>query len=299
MSILFCFCCCKFAPLYARPAICFRYTGRGGWTEIPKSTSGSESAGNVATPTPALPEGFLAQFDCFLPDKAGSDNKVRDDLQVAVRIERSAANEGRGDRQLVPAERSSVSRRLASAAGSIPARKPEIDGVTEGVFGGAFSPTTVSPPDGEVLHPHEVHVRDTDSAAVERGRGFATPAVVAAPTTAVPSAESQTSPPEKYFIAYGHCLLGGAGTGASDEAAEAATAGGQSMAGDFGGVGGRARVRKNKRTRGYGDALEVFQEGLRRFPTSTVLLYGASLAMQARTCMHLKVPHGSSISCEV
>lgn len=240
-----------------RPAICFTYTGRKGWTT--KSNPPSESG----TPTPALPEGFSAQFNISVAEEAGGSNAVHDEL--AARIETSAANEGRRDGQLTPSDRPLVSKRFPStAAESISAQKPATGAITEGVFDGAFCPTAVvSPP--------------------EHGHDSVAPTVVSPPTTGVLAAQSQTSPPEKYFIAFGHCLLAGAGTGASDEAAEeAATAGGYSCAADFGGASDRARVTSKKRARGYGDALEVFQEGLQRFPTSLVLLYGASLTMQAR-----------------
>lgn len=270
-----------------RPGICFNYTGRKGWAGNQKSASETESAAGMATPTPALPDGFLAQFDCSRPDKAGGNNMVGDEL--AVRKERSAVNEGRRDRQLAPAERSSVSKWRASSSESISAEKPKNGGVPEGAFGGAFSTAAVSPPNEQSLNPYTEGVHAADSAAPDRGRDLVASAVVATSTTGAPAAESPASPPERFFVAYGHCLLAGAGTGASDEAAEAATAGGQSVAGDFGGASGRDRVSKKKRARGYGDALEVFQEGLRRFPTSAVLLYGAALAMQARVGVYQKL----------
>lgn len=233
----------------------------------------------MVTPMPALPEGFSTRFDCSRPENAGGKSKACiEPAEPAARIERSTANAGKRDPQLAPAEGPLVSKGLASATGSISAQKSKIGGVTEGIFGGAFSPTTASSPDGERLNPRKV-----------------AGSVVDTPTKAMSATESQPSPQERYFIAYGHCLLAGAGTGASDEAGEAATAGdfnrmaGRSSAGDFGGASVRARISKSKRARGYGDAVEVFQEGLRRFPTSVVLLYGASLTMQARTGTRLKV----------
>ncbi|CAN0333665.1 unnamed protein product, partial [Ascophyllum nodosum] len=43
---------------------------------------------------------------------------------------------------------------------------------------------------------------------------------------------------------------------------------------------GKTRTMR-KRGASYETALEVFNEGLRRFPKSTLLLYGSSVAMQA------------------
>lgn len=259
-------------------AICFNHVGRKRWDGNQISASEPEPARRRAAPTPALPGGFLAQFDCCWPDEVGASNTIRD--EVAVRIETSSAEEGRKDQQLAPAARPADSNAPASASGNTSARKPRAGGASESVFGGAFSPTTVSPPDKSLLNPHTARVYASESASPGHGHcSAAAPAVVSSPTATVPAAESSPPPPEQYFIAYGHCLLAGAGTGAS-EAAEVANSRGRSIGGDFGGASGRARVSKKKRTRGYGDALEVFQEGLRRFPTSVVLLYGASLAMQ-------------------
>lgn len=262
------------------PAICFNYIGRKGWAGSQKSESETASAAGMATPTPALPDGFMAQFESPPPNKAGGNNKTGD--EQAVRIDRSATQEGRKGRELAAAARRPVPERRTSACGSTSAQEPEGGCVPPGVFGGAFSLPTVPPPDEEALKPYKARVHAAHYTALERDHDPATSAVVDSLTTTVPDAASLTSPPEGYFIAYGHCLLAGAGTGASDEAAEAATAGVQPIAPDFGGASGRARVSKKNRVRGYGDALEVFQEGLRRFPTSVVLLYGASLAMQAR-----------------
>lgn len=110
----------------------------------------------------------------------------------------------------------------------------------------------------------------------------------AAPEPEQARAEVPPTSPDRYFVAYGHCLLAGAGTGVSDEARERAaeTNGFCGTAGSNGrppflGADAAARISDKKRTQGYGDALEVFQEGLRRFPTSAALLYGSSFAMQA------------------
>lgn len=269
-----------------RSEICFKYTGRKGWDGNQKSSPGMESDATLAMPMPALPEGFLARFDRSRSGKGGQSNKVGDAL--AVRTKRSAANAESRHRERAPAERPLVSERGASTSGSISAHYPDVGGAPESVFGGAFSPAAVSPPDKESLKAYAASVHAADSSALERGHDSTARAVVTTPKSEVPAAEPPISAPESYFIAYGHCLLAGAGTGASDEAEEAATAGGQSVAGDFGGASGRARVSRKNRARGYGDALEVFQEGLRRFPTSVTLLYGASLAMQARVWMCLK-----------
>lgn len=223
----------------------------------PKTTSESELAAKIVTPTPALPKDSLSHFDPSPPDEVGGKNEAR---YEPVRTERR--DEGRKGKQPTPDERPMVSRRFGSAAASIRARMPDSGGgVAENVFGGVFSPTVMSSePDGESLEPHEVYVRVTDDATPKRDAGPVALAVAATSATAAPAAGSQTSPPESYFIAYGHCLLAGAGTGARDEAEEEASTWGRSCAGDFGGASGRARVSKKRRARGYGDALEVFRK---------------------------------------
>ena len=53
--------------------------------------------------------------------------------------------------------------------------------------------------------------------------------------------------------------------------------------GDGGGGSRGGFTPRGCRGRGYSHAIEVFDEGLRRFPTSAGLLYGASLAMQVQS----------------
>eukprot|EP00752_Nemacystus_decipiens_P009596 g8574.t1 len=247
----------------ALKAICYNYAGRRGWAGNQASTPETESAVNMVTPSPALPEGFWAQCDCSCSDKAGRSDKVDHELAIGSR-----------DGQPGPAERPVLSKRTTSAAGSTDAQKPEVSGVPERVFGGAFSPdTVVSPPaDGSVAL-HSARAPAADSAAPERDRDLSASTVVASTTSIMLAAASPTSPSENFFIAYGHCLLAGAGTGASDEAAEAATERGQRVTGDFGGASGRARVRKKKRIRGYGDALEAtwFTDGRGDSPMTAML----------------------------
>ena len=236
----------------------------------------------MATPTPALPKDFLVRYDCSsCSGKAGQNDKVGGEL--VVHTERSTASAGCRDRRRASAAKSFNSEGSASASGSLSAQNAAVAGAREDVFGGAFSAATaVSPDDRENLKPDAACVHAAGSSVHERGQGCATHTIVTTAESKLPAAEPSILPSEGYFIAYGHCLLAGAGTGASDEAAEEATEGARSVAGEFGGASGRARVSKKKRARGYGDALEIFQEGLRRFPASAALLYGASLAMQAR-----------------
>lgn len=91
---------------------------------------------------------------------------------------------------------------------------------------------------------------------------------------------------ETLFYAYGHCLLAGSGVLPSSETKSGLGFGKGSEEGGSGGIrqGGPARGlwKEGRRWRRklYRSALEVFDEGLRRFPRSVRLLYGASLATQ-------------------
>jgi len=185
------------------------------------------------------------------------------DDELRARTERAADGEGENGRRTSswrpsPAGRPSFSPGLAPPASAVHPPEKNACNIFEGVFGGALGTSPVSP------------IQDPLSAVV---------------TNRLPAAKVE-SPSEDYFVAYGHCLLAGAGTGVYDEAAEAAAAYhpsgvmGQLPGGDFGGASGRARVSEKRRVCRYGDALEVFQEGLRRYPACTTLLYGASFTMQ-------------------
>lgn len=244
--------CTLLATFRTHSAVCLSYTGRGGRVENPKPESSPEFA-------PMVLQGSTEEIDCPRP------GMTRDDL--STRAEEGDADGERGKRQISscssrgsPCGRPSVSARLAPADAAIPTETNVCD-VVEGVFGGALDSFQVSPVQNPLL------------AAAASGKV---------------QGSGARPPPEKYFVAYGHCLLAGAGTGVYDEAAEAAAAAGhlcgamgQQRGGDFGGASGRARVSRKRRARRYGDALEVFQEGLRYFPTSTALLYGTSFTMQA------------------
>ncbi|CAM9980812.1 unnamed protein product [Pylaiella littoralis] len=266
----------------ALKAVCLSYAGRGGWSEKFESELESEAPARTGRMmrTPAFPEDFAARFDFSSRDKFAGNSIIRDDPNPQHEV--SAAN---GEQR--------ESRLSSRGTSSDFVGRPSISGV----FGGAFFSSSVPRIQGCPKKFDCGKQLDGCSAAAfasatdvgEGGGGSpGAPAVTAA--LAMNSAVKPPSPPsERYYVAYGHCLLAGAGTGARDEATEAAaTAVGQcdgilgpSKIGDFGSVSSRARTSARRRTRGYGDALEIFQEGLRRFPTSTALLYGASLAMQA------------------
>lgn len=244
-------------------AISLRYTGPRARTEQSKPQSKRDSSVTTTDLAPAVSEDFPQQPDC---PRAGV---VHDELRA--RVEEGAADgdrEKRGKGQMLsfsgrlsPGGRRavSVSAGLATVARVVSRPETNAGDAMNSVFGGALGFFFVSP------------IRDP---------------LAAASTNRVPAAEVER-PPEKYFVAYGHSLLAGAGTGVYDEAAEAAAAAGhpsrvmgQLMGGDFGGTSGRARVSEKRRLRRYGDALEIFQEGLRRFPRSPALLYGTSFTMQ-------------------
>ncbi len=238
-------------------AISLSYTGRGARAE-PQSKR--ESSATTTGLAPAVSEDFVEQPD---GPRAGV---VHDELRAGN--EGGAADGEREESQRCssgrtsPASRPSVSAGPATAASSVFPHETNGCDAVEGVFGGAHGFFPVSP------------IQDP---------------LAAAATNRVPAAEVER-PPEKFFVAYGHSLLAGAGTGVYDEAAEAAAAAGHPsgvMGGDFGGASGRARVSGKRRLRRYGDALEVFQEGLRHFPTSPALLYGTSFAMQVCTNVHI------------
>lgn len=83
---------------------------------------------------------------------------------------------------------------------------------------------------------------------------------------------------ERCFVAYAHCILAGTGTRAGKivkfPIVSRMTKG--STYKDRDGTGGTRRTRDDS----YEKILGVFEEGLRRYPKSTLLLYGASLALQ-------------------
>lgn len=76
---------------------------------------------------------------------------------------------------------------------------------------------------------------------------------------------------EAKFIVYAHCLLVGSGVASSRV---------KPCLGAFAGFRPRSKSL-------YHDALEVFEEGLRRFPSSPCLLYGASVALQVSAVFEL------------
>lgn len=292
------------------PAVCLSYAGRGGWSEKFESELESEPPARTGRMmrTPAFPEDFAARFDFSSRDKFAGNSIIRDDPNPQHEV--SAANGERRESRLSSrgtssdfVGRPSISLEVASPE-TITAPRLNVCGVIRVVFGGAFFSSSVPRIQGCPKKFDCGKQLDGCSAAAFAsatdvgeggGGGPGAPAVTVA--LAMNSAVKPPSPPsERYYVAYGHCLLAGAGTGARDEATEAAaTAVGQcdgilgpSKIGDFGSVSSRARTSARRRTRGYGDALEIFQEGLRRFPTSTALLYGASLAMQVRMYMYLE-----------
>lgn len=251
--------------------------------------------------TPALPDDFAARFDCPSRGKCSGNDIVRDEPNPQHQARAAASGARRNSLLSSAAGASSIARSPSSSLGVAPspeaiaAPKTNVFGIVEGVFGGAFFPSPVPPIQGSPKKANGCSAAASRAAADGGEGGGGTdpdgPAATVAPVT-IPAVRPPPPPPsERYFVAYGHCLLAAAGTGARDEATQAAAAaagscGGilsPSKIGDFGSISSRARVSAKNRTRGYGDALEVFQEGLRRFPTSTILLYGASLAMQART----------------
>ncbi|CAN0025105.1 unnamed protein product, partial [Ectocarpus sp. 12 AP-2014] len=297
-------------------AICLDYTGRKGWTtnaqtRTPRLRSTSESLAGVSVFMPALPEGFAVRSD--------PSNPIGLKITCAICEGQSSRKESRmADGETAPSE--------APPTGDVAACKPRAGTIAGGVFGGALhypcQPQQVlraSPKGLPRRYPANVDggvqtecmtcaIGSSASRGCRDGRGppdagdssggggdsaaadsCVTPAAVAiCCVRAGPVVESQVLPSDRYYVGYGHCLLVGAGSGALDEAAEEAIAGGRSggyggpsTIKDSGGARARARIREKNRTRGYGDALEVFQEGLRRFPSSAALLYGASLAMQA------------------
>ncbi|CAM9144978.1 unnamed protein product [Ectocarpus sp. 6 AP-2014] len=299
-------------------AICLDYTGRKGWTKnartrTPRLRSTSESPFGVSVLMPALPEGFAAR------SYASSPNALK--KACAICDGQSSRKESRmADGETTPSEASPTGNIAAckpqpgtiaggvfggafhypcqpqqvlrpSPKGSPPRYPANVDGgvPTECktcAIGSSANPSCRGgrgPPDAG-----DSSGGGGDSAAADSP---VTPAALAvACVRAGPVVESQALLSDRYYVGYGHCLLVGAGSGALDEAAEDAIAegrsggnGGPSTIKDFGGARARVRIREKDRTRGYGDALEVFQEGLRRFPSSAALLYGASLAMQAST----------------
>lgn len=262
---------------------------------------------------PALPEGFAGQSDL------SNQNGLKETCAICEGPSSRKASQ-MSDGELAPNE--------TSRAGDVAACKRRAGTVVGGVFGGAFvypcqSQQLLRPyPQGLPPRypanvgsggPTECKTCAVGSYACRGYRGGrgppdaggssggggdggaadipATPAALTISCVrAGPAVESQALPSDRYYVAYGHCLLVGAGSGALDEAAEEAAAegrsggnGGPSTIKDFGGATARARIRGMNRTRGYGDALEVFQEGIRRYPNSAALLYGTSLAMQAST----------------
>lgn len=254
--------------------------------------------------TPALPDDFAARFDCSSQGQFTGNNIVCDETNqykvgAASGARRSSRLSSAGGASSFTRSRSFSLEVASPEAVAVP--KTDICGVVEGVFGGAFFSSPAPPTQGSPTKVDCEILKQLDGCSVVASRAAADgrkgggsgpegPAATVAPATT--SAVQPPPPPsDRYFVAYGHCLLAGAGTGARDEATQAAAAAAgscdgilsPSKIGDFGSVSSRARVSAKNRTRGYGDALEVFQEGLRRFPTSTSLLYGASLAMQART----------------
>ncbi|CAM9642986.1 unnamed protein product, partial [Ectocarpus sp. 13 AM-2016] len=299
-------------------AICLDYTGRKGWTKnaqtrTPRLPSTSESLVDVSVLMPAFPDGFAARSD---PSNPSGLKKT-----CAICEGQSSRQESRmADGELAPSEASptgdiaACKPRASTIAGGVfggafhyprqpqqvlrpsPNRLPphypaNVDGgdppecktcaigssATRGCRGGRGPPDAGDSSGG-----------GGDSAAADSPVTPAAVAISCVRTGAV--VESPVPPSDRYYVGYGHCLLVGAGSGALDEAAEEAITegrscgnGGLSTIKDSGGARARARIREKNRTRGYGDALEVFQEGLRRFPSSVALLYGASLAMQAGT----------------
>lgn len=257
---------------------------------------------------PALPEGFAAR------SSRSHQNGLRKTYAICGG-HNSRKESLMADGETAPSE--------ASSAEDIAACKPTAGTVAGGVFGGAFlfpcqpqqilhpSPQGLPPRysanvDGEVPTECEIAGRgyrggggppDVDGSSGGGGDSAAAIDIPATPAALAssyvrdgPAVESHALPSDRYYVAYGHCLLVGAGSGALDEAAEEAAAagcsggnGGPLTIKDFGGARARVRIRGKNRTRGYGDALEVLQEGLRRYPNSAALLYGASLAMQVST----------------
>lgn len=76
---------------------------------------------------------------------------------------------------------------------------------------------------------------------------------------------------ETKFIVYAHCLLAGSGVASSRV---------KPCLGAFAGFRPRSKSL-------YRDVLEVFEEGLRRFPSSPCLLYGASVTLQVSAVFEL------------
>lgn len=256
--------------------------------------------------TPALPEDLAARLDFCSRDKLAKNSITHGESNP--HHEQSAANGERGSR-ISSARKSFASKPSFSSEAvspeTIAAPKTTVCCIIRRVFSGAFCPSPVPPNQcfpAKVNREHPTQLNDcsvsASAATPDGGEGGGSgpdgPAVAVA-HAAIPVVQPPSPPSDRYFFAYGHCLLAGAGTGARDEAKETVVVAaghndgilGPSIIGDFSNISTRARTSAKSRTRGYGDALEVFQEGLRRFPTSTALLYGASLAMQAsmRTCI--------------
>ena len=117
----------------------------------------------------------------------------------------------------------------------------------------------------------------------QRGVNFRTAARV--------DTEKEAQVSESFFIAYAHCLLVGTGT-RSEKSTPLSLANHTTDVTVDENLRGKTRTMR-KRGASYETALEVFNEGLRRFPKSTLLLYGSSVAMQVR--MQLK--DGASSLC--
>lgn len=92
-------------------------------------------------------------------------------------------------------------------------------------------------------------------------------------------------------FAYGHCLLAGSGTLPT---VGIARDGGGSGARNDRSAGSITNMGERPSRNPYRDALEVFADGLRRFPHSTGILYGSSLALQVRR-LRLRPGIGSSV----
>ncbi|CAM9320186.1 unnamed protein product [Ectocarpus sp. 4 AP-2014] len=299
-------------------AICLDYTGRKGWTKnaqtrTPRLPSTSESLVDVSVLMPALPEGFAARSDPSNPnglkktcatcegqssrkesrmadgETAPSEASPTGDIAACKPIAGTIAGGVFGGVFHYPCQPQQVPRPSleelpphfpANTDGGVPT---ECKTCAIGTSAGRGCRGGRGPPDAGGSSGGGGDVAAADSPV--------TPAVLAISCVrAGPAVESQVLLSDRYYVGYGHCLLVGAGSGALDEAAEEAVAegrssgnGGSSTIKDFGGARARARIREKNRTRGYSDALKVFQEGLRRFPSSAALLYGASLAMQAST----------------
>ncbi|CAM9502410.1 unnamed protein product [Scytosiphon promiscuus] len=245
-------------------AICLGYRGRKGWAEIegsacPKLTS-------KASFVPILPESFKMQVvrcggvaraesvfgSAFYP--ALPPTRCQPHF---VKPSRHRSTEGGVD---VPLQRKACSPTASVRSGESGCRLAPISDAGNADVGNADVG-------------NEATIRAARGAAEESDRA---------------TTEARLASSDRYFVAYGHCLLAGAGTGVWDEASERRAENDgfdgtarSSRGGGFLDAATAARISDNQRTRGYGDALEVFQEGLRRFPTSTALLYGSSFAMQA------------------